>query len=111
VRPADCHVSQRVLYAGRAYVVSALAGDRAVIADGGEFRTVPISELEPALLRNGQLEAAIRDHGADAEPGPDWQAKVWRGIEGEPRRRLARLWPIATLALVTAAIAAWLVLA
>jgi hypothetical protein len=110
VRPADCHSGQRVLYAGRACVVSAIAGDRAVIAIDGEFRTVPIAELAPAL-RDGQLEAAIRNFGADAEPDPDWQQDVWRRIAaGEAHHRQ---WSIvlAGVALVLAAIAAWLVLA
>jgi hypothetical protein len=108
VKPANCHVGQRVLYAGRPCVVSAIAGDRAVIAYDGEFRTVPIAVLEPALLRDGQLEGAIRNLGADAGPDPDWQQKVWRGIDACSQRQR---WVAIALAVALAAIAAWLVLA
>lgn len=80
--PSDCHAGQRVLYAGRACVVSAIAGDQAVISAGGEFRTVPIFELTP-VLTNGQLEAAIRHLGADHQPDPNWQQQVWRWIASD----------------------------
>lgn len=62
VNPADCGTGQRVLYQGRIYTVSALAGEHATIADGIEFRSVPIADLEPVLTVGC----------ADAEPDPVW---------------------------------------
>ncbi len=105
---ADCHVGQRAWYASRICVVSALAGDHATVADGAVLRTVPIAELEPVALDDGQLEAALGDLGKDFDSNPDWQRGVWNRIEARKRRRR---WVVVALAIVAAiALAAWLAL-
>jgi hypothetical protein len=108
--PADCHAGQQVLHAGRPCVVSAIAGDHATIAINGEFRAVPIAELTPAVT-DVRLTSALRGLGSDLEPAPGWDRQVLQAIAAGEANRSRLPIVLASVVLVIAAIAAWLVLA
>ena len=55
-----------------------------------EMRDGWVQEIWDQLARDASLEQAIRDAGREVSPTPGWQARVFRAVDADVRRRASR---------------------